>query len=52
MLTVSDGVASGTREDLSGEVAATELEKLGFVVRVRAVVPDERGRIVERNRGA
>ena len=51
MLTVSDGVASGTREDLSGEVAATELTKLGFVVRERAVVPDEQGRIVERIRG-
>ncbi len=51
MLTVSDGVASGTREDISGEVAATELAKLGFVVRERAVVPDERGRIVERIRG-
>ena len=51
MLTVSDGVASGTREDLSGEVASTELAKLGFVVRERAVVPDEQGRIVERIRG-
>ena len=51
VLTVSDGVAAGTREDLSGEVAAKELEKLGFVVRERAVVPDEQGRIVERIRG-
>ena len=51
MLTVSDGVASGTREDLSGEVAATELAKLGFVVLERAVVPDERALIVEKIRG-
>ena len=51
MLTVSDGVASGTREDLSGEVAATELAKLGFVVLERAVVPDEQVLIVEKIRG-
>ena len=51
MLTVSDGVASGTREDLSGEVTATELAKLGFVVLERAVVPDERALIVEKIRG-
>ncbi len=51
MLTVSDGVASGTREDLSGEVAATELAKLGFVVLERAAVPDERALIVEKIRG-
>jgi len=51
VLTVSDGVASGTREDLSGEVAATELAKLGFVLAERAVVPDEQALIVEKIRG-
>jgi molybdenum cofactor synthesis domain-containing protein len=40
VLTVSDGVAAGTREDRSGEVAEQHLVDLGFDVR-RAVVPDE-----------
>lgn len=40
MLTVSDGVANGTREDLSGEVAATMLEDDGFVVVERRVTAD------------
>ena len=50
VLTVSDGVAAGLREDRSGEVAKEELERLGFDVAERAVVPDEGERIVERVR--
>ena len=45
MLTVSDGVSSGLREDVSGQVAAEELSKLGFSIVHRSVVPDERVRI-------
>ena len=48
VLTVSDGVSAGTREDLSGEVVEERLAALGFEVR-RAVVadePDDIGRIV------
>ena len=44
MLTVSDGVAGGTREDASGALLALLLEEDGFEVE-RAVVPDERGAI-------
>jgi molybdenum cofactor synthesis domain-containing protein len=40
VLTVSDGVAAGTREDESGEVLAARLEALGFSVE-RAVAPDD-----------
>jgi molybdopterin adenylyltransferase len=45
ILTVSDGVASGRREDLSGPAAADALGKMGFTVVDRAVVPDERAAI-------
>jgi molybdenum cofactor synthesis domain-containing protein len=48
VLTVSDGVAAGTREDLSGEAVEERLHRLGFEVR-RAVVadePDQVGRLV------
>ena len=44
MLTVSDGVAEGTREDRSGDALAELLEAEGFEV-VRRVVPDERAQI-------
>jgi molybdenum cofactor synthesis domain-containing protein len=44
VLTVSDGVASGTREDASGDLLAGLLEADGFEVR-RRVVPDEAGEI-------
>lgn len=47
VLTVSDGVSHGTREDRSGEVAAKRLSELGFDVALRSVVPDERERIQE-----
>ena len=44
VLTVSDGVHHGTREDLSGDVLAECLTAEGFEV-VRRVVPDERAEI-------
>jgi molybdopterin adenylyltransferase len=44
VLTVSDGVHDGTREDRSGEVLAELLGQDGFEV-VRRVVPDERDQI-------
>ena len=40
VVTVSDGVVAGTREDLSGEAVAERLVGLGFEVQ-RAVVADE-----------
>jgi molybdenum cofactor synthesis domain-containing protein len=40
VLTVSDRVAAGTREDASGDVLAARLEALGFTVE-RGLVPDE-----------
>jgi molybdopterin adenylyltransferase len=44
VLTVSDGVAAGTREDRSGDVLAELLGGEGYEV-VRRVVPDERDAI-------
>lgn len=44
VLTVSDGVAGGTREDASGDLLATLLQSDGFRVE-RAVVPDDAGEI-------
>ncbi len=44
MLTVSDGVAAGTREDASGDLLATLLESDGFEVD-RRVVADDAGAI-------
>ena len=44
VLTVSDGVAHGTREDLSGDLLAALLEADGYEVE-RRVVPDEREEI-------
>jgi molybdenum cofactor synthesis domain-containing protein len=41
VLTVSDGVAAGTREDTSGDLLATLLESDGYDVE-RRIVPDER----------
>lgn len=40
ILTVSDGVAAGTRLDRAGDVLATAAEELGFEVVERRVVPD------------
>jgi molybdenum cofactor biosynthesis protein B len=45
VVTVSDGVAGGTRQDRSGDVAAESLVSAGFDVRTRAVVADERADI-------
>lgn len=47
VVTVSDGVAAGTRADESGDVAAAALRAAGFDVRAREVVPDERPQIEE-----
>jgi molybdenum cofactor synthesis domain-containing protein len=44
VLTVSDGVVAGTREDKSGDILAGLLEADGFEVE-RQVVPDEAGDI-------
>lgn len=44
VLTVSDGVHAGERDDRSGELLEELLEAEGFEV-VRRVVPDERGAI-------
>jgi molybdopterin adenylyltransferase len=46
VLTVSDGVAAGTRDDRSGDALAELLAGEGFEVE-RRVVPDERDRIAE-----
>ena len=46
MLTVSDGVAQGEREDRSGDVLADLLAAEGYEV-VRRVVPDERDAIAD-----
>ena len=45
VLTVSDGVAAGTRRDESGDVAGELLGGAGFAVVSRGVVPDERAEI-------
>ena len=50
VLTVSDGVVAGAREDRSGAVAETELTEMGFDVVDRAVVADEVGEIETRLR--
>jgi molybdenum cofactor synthesis domain-containing protein len=46
VLTVSDGVSEGTREDLSGDMLTELLEGEGYGV-TRRVVPDERDAISE-----
>jgi molybdopterin adenylyltransferase len=45
ILTVSDGVAAGRREDLAGELVAAEASRLGWRVAARAVLPDEAGAV-------
>lgn len=42
VLTVSDGVTNGTREDASGDLAQALLRAHGFDVVTRSVTPDER----------
>lgn len=51
VLTVSDSVAVGARTDLSGDVAALELAKLGFSVVRRSAVPDDKALIGAEIRG-
>jgi molybdopterin adenylyltransferase len=47
VLTVSDGVATGHRQDRSGEVVEASLAAAGFTVVARRVVPDEPGAVEE-----
>jgi molybdopterin adenylyltransferase len=47
VLTVSDGVAASTREDLSGDLLAERLAAAGFDVAERRTVPDEADAIEE-----
>lgn len=51
VLTVSDGVNAGTREDLSGDILEQLLVEAGFDVS-RAVVPDEQSEIAAVIQGA
>lgn len=48
LLTVSDGVASGVREDRSGEAIVAWAEARGYSLAERAVVDDHPGRISAR----
>jgi len=45
VVTASDGVTTGHREDRSGAAVADQLTAAGFEVAAREVVPDERDRI-------
>ncbi|TMK87049.1 MAG: hypothetical protein E6G44_01095 [Actinobacteria bacterium] len=45
VVTVSDGVSRGVRDDASGRAVAEMLERAGFEVARREVVPDERADI-------
>lgn len=47
ILTVSDGVAAGTREDRSGEVLMRRLTEAGFEVVARAVSADGTAEVAE-----
>ena len=51
VVTVSDGVTHGTRQDESGDIAEALLRAAGFQVTERAVVPDERPEIEALLRG-
>ena len=46
VLTVSDSVCAGTREDRSGPAVRQRLEEAGWVV-IQAAVPDEMDRIAD-----
>ncbi len=50
VLTISDGVVTGAREDRSGAVAETGLREMGFDVVARAAVADELEEITKRLR--
>ena len=45
VLTISDGVAGGTRDDGSGDAVAEFLTRGGFAIATRAVVPDDQPQI-------
>ena len=45
IVTASDGVSRGTREDTSGDALATRLAEAGLQVCARITVPDERDRL-------
>jgi molybdenum cofactor synthesis domain-containing protein len=47
VLTISDKGSRGERQDESGEIVAAMLEKEGFRVAKRAIVPDDRRQIGE-----
>ena len=48
ILTISDSVVRGTREDRSGQALRERVEALGWTVQAHAVVPDEIPAIVDR----
>jgi molybdenum cofactor synthesis domain-containing protein len=52
VITVSDGVSAGTREDVSGPALRSLLEKSGFEVSGQEVVPDTQERISDAIVGA
>lgn len=45
VLTISDSTHAGTREDKSGPAVTERLQKGGFEVTIRLVIPDERDQI-------
>ena len=47
VVTISDAVSNGSRVDMSGDAAEDLLDRSGFMVERRVVVPDERERIEE-----
>jgi molybdopterin adenylyltransferase len=51
IVTVSDGVARGVRDDASGRAVVAALEESGFRIVRRAIVPDEQGMIESVLRG-
>jgi molybdopterin adenylyltransferase len=52
VITVSDGVAAGTRQDTSGPALQNLLQNAGFEVSGPEVVPDDRVRIADAITGA
>ena len=48
VLTVSDGVHAGTREDLSGRLILNKIHNRGYVLADATVVPDDSSAIVSR----
>ena len=47
IVTISDSVAAGSREDHSGPALEQRIEELGWTVAQRALVPDERSLIAK-----